>query len=195
MKALVYLYDIIVWGASLQEHDAKLIEVFDRLRLHTLKLQPEKCKFMRKEVCYLGYRITAEGVRPDEGKVKVVRDFTVPTNTKQLTAFIGLAGYYRKFVPRFSPIVKTLHELKGKNVPYVWGTRQDQAFQTLKDILCNEPLLQDPDFKREFIVSYDASSNGIGGVLSQGTIGNDLPIAYVSRLLTKPEKKETLFHY
>jgi hypothetical protein len=152
-KALVYLDDIILWGANLQEHNAKLIEVFDRLGLHILTLQLDKCEFMRKEVCYLGHRITAEGARPDEGKVKAVRDFPVPTNMKQLKASLELAGYYRKFVPRFSPIAKPLHQLTGKNIPYVWGERKDQAFQTLKDILCNEPLLQYPDFKREFTVS------------------------------------------
>jgi hypothetical protein len=108
-KALVYLEDIIVWGANLQEHNAKLLEVFDRLRVHRLKLQPDKCEFMKKEVCYLGHRIIAEGVRPDEGKVNAVRNFPVPTNTRQLKAFLGIAGYYRKFVPRFSPIAKPLH--------------------------------------------------------------------------------------
>jgi hypothetical protein len=99
-KALVYLDDIIVWGANLQEHNAKLFEVFDRLRVHRLKIQPDKCEFMRKEVCYLGHRITAEGVRPDERKVNAVRNFPVPTNTRKLKAFLGLPGYYTKFVPR-----------------------------------------------------------------------------------------------
>jgi hypothetical protein len=105
-KTLVYLDDIIVWGANLQEHNAKLIEVFGRLRSHTLKLQADKCEFMRTEVCYLGHRITAEGFRPDELKEKALRDFPVPTKTKQLRAFLGLTGYYRKFVSRFSPIAK-----------------------------------------------------------------------------------------
>jgi transposase InsO family protein len=187
-KALIYLDDIVVWGTSLKEHNDRLVEVFDRLRLHSLKLQPDKCEFLRKEVCYLGHRVTPEGIRPDERKVAAVRDFPLPSNTKQLKAFLGLAGYYRKFVPRFSPIAKPLHKLTGKNVPYVWGEEQETAFQTLKDILCNEPLLQYPDFKKEFIVTCDASSNEIGCVLSQGTIGKDLPVAYASRVLTTPEK-------
>jgi hypothetical protein len=138
-------------------------------------------------VCYLGHRVTPQGIKPDERKVAAMRDFPVPSSTKQLKAFLGLAGYYRKFVPRFSPIPKPLHKLTGKNVPYVWG-EQETAFQTLKDILCNKPLLQYPDFGKEFIVMCDASSNGIGSVLSQGEIGKDLPVAYASRVLTTPEK-------
>jgi len=112
----------------------------------------------------------------------------VPNNTKQLKAFLGLAGFYEKFVPRFSPIAAPLHKLTGKNVPYMWGTEQAEAFQTLKDILCSEPLLQYPDFRKGFIVTCDASSTGIGSVLSQGSIGHDLTVVYASRVLTKPEK-------
>jgi hypothetical protein len=187
-KTLVYLDDIVVYGASLQEHNERLIEVFDRLGLHSLRLQPDKCEFLRKEVCYLGHKITPDGVKPDEKKVEAVMKFPVPTTTKQLKAFLGLAGYYRRFVPNFSPIAKPLHKLTGKNVPYVWGKEQDQAFQKLKHILCNEPLLQYPDFGKQFIVTCDASADGIGGVLSQGKIGKDLPIAYASRVLNKPER-------
>jgi hypothetical protein len=161
---------IIVCGATLQEHD-RLIEVFERLRLHTLKSQPDKCEFLRKEVCYLGHRVTLQGVTPDERKVAAVSDFPVPTCMKQLKAFLGLARYYRRFVPGFSPIAK-----------------QEIAFQTLKNILCSEPLLQYLDFEKEFIVTCNASSSGIEAVLSHGTIGKDLPIAYASRVLNTSEK-------
>ena len=81
-------------------------------------------------------------------------------NTKRLKAFLGLLGFYRKFVPRFRPIAIPLHKLTGKNVPYAWGKEQAQAFQTLKDILCSEPLLQYPDIKKGFIVIGDSSSTG-----------------------------------
>jgi len=88
----------------------------------------------------------------DERKVAAIRNYPVPNNTKQLKAFLGLAGFYRKFVPRFSPIAAPLHKLTRKNVPYV-GKEQAEAFQTLKDILCSEPLLQYPNFKKGFIVT------------------------------------------
>jgi hypothetical protein len=102
----------------------------------------------------------------------------VLNNAKQLKAFVGLTGFYRTFVPRFSLIASPLHKLTGKNVPYVWGKEQAKAFQTLKDILCSELLLQYPDFKKGFIVTCDASSTGVGSVLSQGPLGHDLPVAY-----------------
>lgn len=187
-KALIYLDDIVIWGVTLQEHNQRLVEVFDRLRVHSLKLEPDKCEFLRKEVYFLGYKVTPDGVAMDEKKIAAVKNYPVPTNVKQLKAFLGLAGFYRKFVPRFSPIASPLHKLTGKNVPYVWGKEQAEAFQTLKDILCSEPLLQYPDFKKGFIVTCDASSTGLGSVLSQGPLGHDLPVAYASRVLTKAER-------
>jgi hypothetical protein len=108
-----------MYGASLQEHNERLIEVLDRLRLHSLRLQREKCEFLRKEVCYLGHKIKPDGVKPDDKKLEAVMKFPVTTNTKQLKAFLGLAGYYRSFIPKFSPIAKPLHKLTGKNVPSV----------------------------------------------------------------------------
>jgi hypothetical protein len=93
-----------------------------------------------------------------------VRELPVPSNTKQVKTFLGLAGYSRRFVPKFSQIAKPLHELTGKNVPYVWGEEQGEAFRTLTDILCSDPLLQYPDFEKEFIVTCDAISNGICSV-------------------------------
>jgi hypothetical protein len=127
-------------------------------------------------------------IGPNERKRAAVRDFPMPSNTKQLKAFLGLAGRYRKFVPRFSLIAKPLHKLTGKNVPYVWGEGLESAFLTLNDILCNKPLLPYQDFKKEFIVTCDASFKGTGSILSQGTIGKDLPVAYTSHVLTTPEK-------
>jgi hypothetical protein len=112
----------------------------------------------------------------------------VSTNTKQLKAFLGLAGFYRKFEPQFSPIASPLHKLTEKNVPYVWGKEQAEAFQTLKGILCSEPLLQYLDFKKGFIVTCDASSIGVGSVLSQGPPGHDLPFSYAIQVLTRVER-------
>ena len=137
-KTLIYLDDIVIWGVTLEEHNQRLIEVFDRLRIQSLKLEPDKCEFLRKEVYFLGYKITADGVAMDERKVATIKNYPVPTNTRQLKSFLGIAGFYRKFVTCFSPIASPLHKLTGKNVPYVWGKEQAEAFQTLKDILCSD---------------------------------------------------------
>ena len=143
---------------------------------------------MRKEVSYLGHVIGPTGVRPDEKRVKAVRDFPEPKTTRELKGFLGLAGYYRRFVPNFSKVAKPLTELLKKNVPYDWNEKAEAAFVTLKTLLTTEPLLQYPDFTRPFVLTTDASNDAIGAVLSQGPIGKDLPIAYASRTLINAEK-------
>jgi hypothetical protein len=142
----------------------------------------------RKEVSYLGHIITPTGVRPDEKKVKAVKDFPEPRNTRQLKGFLGLAGYYRKFIPNFGKIAKPLTELLRKNVPYVWDDKTEAAFNELKTLLTTAPLLQYPDFTKPFVLTTDASNEALGAVLSQGPVGSDLPIAYASRTLIGPEK-------
>jgi len=124
----------------------------------------------------------------DERKVTAIKNYPVPTNTRQLKSFLGTADFYGKFESRFSSIASPLHKLTGKNVPYVWGIEQAEAFQTLKGILCSEPLLQYLDFKKGFVVTCDASSTGKGGILSQGPLRHDLPVVYASRVLTKTER-------
>lgn len=126
-RTLIYLDDIIIWGVTLEEHNQRLIEVFDCLRVQSLKLEPDKCKFLRKDIYFLGYKITADGVAMDERKVAAIKNYPVPTNTRQLKSFLGIAGFYRKVVPRFSPVTSPLHKLTGKNVPYVWGTEQAEG--------------------------------------------------------------------
>jgi hypothetical protein len=120
IKCLVYLDDVI-FGQNLETHNDKLREVFSRMRKHNLKLQPDKYEFLQKEVSYLGYVIGPTGVRPDEKRVKAVKDFPEPKTTRELKGFLGLARYYRRFVPNFSKIAKPLTELLKKNVPYDWN--------------------------------------------------------------------------
>jgi hypothetical protein len=188
LKCLVYLDDIIVFGETLKVHNDKLREVFAKLRMHNLKLQPDKCEFLRKKVTYLGHRLTPQGLIPDSDKVVAVRKFPIPTNTRQLKGFLCLAGYYRRFIPSLSKIAEPLPELLRKNTPFVWNERTDEAFNTLKDLLTNEPLLQYPDFTKPFVLTTDTSNEALGSILSQGPIGRDLPIAYASRTLINAEK-------
>jgi hypothetical protein len=172
----------------LVEHDTKLREVFSRLRKYNLKLQPDKCEFLRKEVNYLGHVITEEGCKPDPSKVEVIENFPRPENEKQLKSFLGMIGYYRRFIPRFSKIAAPLHALFKKDAKFEWTAEQENAFLNLKAKLTTQPILQYPDFSKEFILTTDASNQGLGAVLSQGEIGKDLPIAYASRNLNKAEK-------
>lgn len=185
IELFVYMDDIVIYAKTLKEHTRKLNALLEKLDKAKLTLQPEKCLFLRKEVTYLGHVITQNGVKPDPKKVDAVRKFPrTPRNIKQ---FLGLAGYYRKFIPDFSTIAKPLSHLLKKDVKFRWTESQDQAFNKLKDILCTQPLLQYPDFTKDFIVTTDASHYGIGGVLSQNFDGKFLPVAYTSRTLIDAE--------
>jgi len=116
IRCLIYLDDIVVYGASLQEHDKRLTEVLQRLCEHNLKLQIDKCEFLRKEVTYQGHIISENEILPDPAKLSAVKDFPNPMKVKDVQSFIGLAGYYRKFIKDFSKIAKLLTILTKKNI-------------------------------------------------------------------------------
>src|SRR5699024_9545971 len=143
-----------------------------------LKLQPSKCQFLHQEISYLGHIITANGVKPNPEKIRAIVDYPTPTNTKAIKQFLGLLGYYRKFIKDFAAIAKPLTNLLKKDVNFIWNVEQQNAFQTFKHVLINEPILQYPDYSKPFILTTDASNFAIGAILSQGEIGKDLPIAY-----------------
>jgi len=111
MRYFVFLDDIVIYANSLVDHDRKLWDVFRRLRKYNLKLQPDKCEFLRKEVTFLAHKISEHGVEPDTCKVVSVKSFPTPKTVKQLKSFLGLVGYYRKFTPQFSKIAAPLHKL------------------------------------------------------------------------------------
>lgn len=186
-KAFVYLDDIVVISTTLDEHITQLREVFTRLRKYNLQLQPPKCEFLKHEVRYLGHIITEDGVKPDPEKISCVVNYRTPSNAKEVKSFLGLIGYYRRFVKDFSKIAKPLTNLLKKDEPYRWTDKCQEAFQLFKDILTNKPLLQYPDFSQPFNVTTDASNIAIGAILSQGEVGKDLPISYASRTLNKAE--------
>lgn len=198
---LVYLDDILVYGSSFQEHLARLDQVFSRLGEAGLKLKPSKCKFLRKEVAYLGHVVSAEGVATDSGKIQAVKDWPVPNSAKQLSSFMGFCGYYRRYVKDFSKISGPLHDLvtcckqelrqKGHlNTMFKekWLPCHTQAFHTLKERLTTAPVLGYADYGLPFTVECDASHDGLGAVLSQVQGGQRRVISYASRRLRRSEK-------
>ena len=187
LKCFVYLDDIVVYGDNLQTHNARLVEVFERLRKHNLKLQPNKCNFLRKEVTYLGHIISETGIKPDPEKIAAVLQFPVPKDQKRLQSFLGLASYYRRFIKDFSKVAKPLYNLLKKEATFDFSPICHESFNELKEKLTTPPILQYPDFEKEFILTTDASQQAVGAVLSQGVVGKDLPIAYASRTLNKAE--------
>ncbi|CAG4993531.1 unnamed protein product [Colias eurytheme] len=187
LHCFIYLDDVIIYSHDLSSHIHKLRLIFEALREHNLKLQPDKCEFLRREVAYLGHTITDKGVSPNPDKVKAVISYPIPKNPKDIKSFLGLVGYYRKFIKDFSKITKPLTSLLRKDVEFNWSQSQTQAFESLKSMLTNAPILQYPDFSKDFILTTDASNYALGAILSQGDIGKDLPIAYASRTLNKAE--------
>lgn len=184
-----YLDDVVIYAKNLQEHEDKINKVLDQLRAAGLKLQCAKCEFLKKEVVYLGHVISDQGVSPNPDKLTAVEQFPTPKSRKNVQQFLGLCNYYRKFIPNFSTISKPLTILLKKDTPFHWKNNQVEAFQCLKDKLTNAPVLAFPNFDEPFIVAADASDVGIAGVLSQGPIGQDRPIAYASRTLDETERR------
>ena len=129
---LVYLDDIIVFSTDFDTHIQRLRQVFTRLRQHNLSLKPNKCELFRTEVTYLGHIINQEGIKPQQDKIEKVKFFPKPKNRRAIRAFLGLAGYYRRFIQNFASIAKPLYQLTSEKESWVWGKQQEQAFEQLK---------------------------------------------------------------
>ena len=142
-----YLDDIIVFGSTLEDHNRNIVTLFERLRKTGLKLQPDKCEYLRPELEYLGHVITSEGVKPNSEKIKAVVNFKLPTTPTEVKSFLGLSGYYRKFILNYSTIAKPLTELTKENSTFKWTIQCQNAFDDLKHLLCSAPVLRYPDTK------------------------------------------------
>ena len=181
---VVFIDDILVYSKSKEEHAEHLRIVLTRLREHQLYAKFSKCEFWLKEVQFLGHVLSAEGVSVDPSKVKDVLDWKPPTTVHEVRSFLGLAGYYRRFIPDFSKVSKSITELLKNQVKFVWSSDCEKAFQTLKRLLTTAPVLAQPDIEKSFDVYCDASGIGIGCVLMQeGRV-----IAYASRQLKQHEE-------
>ncbi len=188
-NCLVYIDDILIFSPTFEQHLNDIAEVLTKLKEHNLKLKPKKCSFGRKQLAYLGHLISKEGVRPDPAKIEAVQKLSAPDNLESLQTFLGLASYYRKFVPDFASIAEPLNKLLRKGFRYCWSPLCQEAFQKLKLLLTESPVLAFPDFSRPFIVTADASGVGLGAVLSQSYEKGERPVAYDSRTLSPAEHR------
>lgn len=184
---LVYMDDIIIFSSSLQEHITSIKLVFQRLIENNMKIQLDKSEFMHKTVEFLGHIVTPEGIKPNPKKIEAVKDFPIPRTQKDIKSFLGLVGYYRKFIKDFAKITKPMTACLKKNKKVIHNQDFVKSFQLCKHLLINDPILQHPDFTKPFILTTDASNYAIGAVLSQGPLGKDLPVAYASRTLNPAE--------
>lgn len=216
IHVLIYLDDILCFSETVEEHFTLLEQVFSRLLAAGLKLKGKKCSFFRAKVQYLGHLVSADGIELEEAKVAAIRAKTYPTSLHELRSDLGLFSYYRMFVPNFSTVAEPLTRLLGETpkdkalmdriqpktkektkkkkkaryASWVWGPEQDTAYDTLKKLLTEAPVLGHPDFSKPFIIDTDASQFAVGAVCSQlDDLGNEHPVVFASRSFSKAERR------
>ena len=140
--AMTYLDDIIIFSKNEEDHLRHLEEVFYRLRQAELKMKCLKCDFFKSEIHYLGHVISADGISPLPDKLDTIKNLPMPKDVKEIKQFLGLTGYYRKFVPRFADISRPLTQLTKKEMKFVWTPECQKSFELLKSFLCGEPILK-----------------------------------------------------
>jgi hypothetical protein len=184
---LVYLDDIVVFAPTVTQHLERLESVLQRIGRAGLKLKLSKCSFLEQSLRVLGFIVSREGLSPDPEKISAVRDFPTPRNVKELQSFLGRCSYYRKFVPDFAVLARSLSNLTKKNQRFLWGEEHQRSFEALKTVLTSPPILAHPRYDLPMEIHCDASHYGVGAVLVQQYDGKEHVLAYASRLLSKPE--------
>ncbi|CAM4587144.1 unnamed protein product [Lepidochelys olivacea] len=167
--AVAYIDDNCVFSQTWEDHVSQVKKVLDRLQEAGLTIKAEKCKVGMAEVSYLGHWVGSGCLKPEPTKVEAIRDWPTPQTKKQVQAFIGMAGYYRRFVPHFSSIAASITELckKGKPDKVVWTEQCQKALCVLNEALISDPVLINSDFDKPFMVFTDTSDMGLGVVLMQ----------------------------
>ncbi|GJY86644.1 putative reverse transcriptase domain-containing protein [Tanacetum coccineum] len=172
----VFIDDILIYSRNKEEHANHLRIILELLKKEKLYAKFSKCDFWIHIVQFLGHLIDSQGLHVDPAKIEAVKNWTSPTTPTEICQFLGLAGYYQRFIKDFSKIAKSLTELTQKNKKYIWGKDQETAFQLLKQKLCEAPILALPEGNDDFVVYCDASHQGLGAVLMQ----REKVIAYAS---------------
>ncbi|KAL0546711.1 hypothetical protein IC582_016623 [Cucumis melo] len=181
---IVFIDDILIYSKTEAEHEEHLRMVLQTLRDNKLYAKFSKCEFWLKQVSFLGHVVSKAGVSVDPAKIEAVTGWTRPSTVSEVRSFLGLAGYYRRFVENFSRIATPLTQLTRKGAPFVWSKACEDSFQTLKQKLVTAPVLTVPDGSGSFVIYSDASKKGLGCVLmQQGKV-----VAYASRQLKSHEQ-------
>ena len=196
MYALVYLDDVIVYSKTKEDHLCRLQAVFERFQEHGLKLKPSKCSFLRRQITFLGHEVSANGMQPGNINLKGIAEMAPPANYTEVRRFLWMTGFFRRFIRNYARIAKPLNDIlegeasKLKSEAVSLPSDALDAFEKLKMCCMTAPVLAFADFEKEFQLETDASSEGLGAVLSQKQAdGKCHPIAYGSRELKGGEAK------
>ncbi len=193
--AFSYIDDIIIFSSDLDSHYQHLIDVLQRLRKAGLYAKLEKCEFCVPFLDFLGHRISSDGIFMDPKKVSSILEWPAPSNVKQLQSFLGLANYYRRFIPGFAAITHPLNSLLKKYSKFVWSSKAQESFDEIKTKFSTAPVLAYPNRDLPFMVETDSSNFAIGAILSQKSPKDNKvhPIAFFSRALTSAEKNYPIY--
>ena len=193
---IVYLDDILVFSSDQDEHAKHLDEVFSRLSQHDLKVSIEKCQVLKQEVNFLGYTISKDGICPQQDRITAIINFAKPTDYKSLRRFVGMANYYRRFIPQFAEIVSPLHELltSSRRNEIQWTPSTDKAFTETIKVLSDKTLLAYLGSPPSVLtLTTDASSTAIGAALHETNDKETHPIAFFSKKLSEAQRKYSTF--
>ncbi|GJU39682.1 putative reverse transcriptase domain-containing protein [Tanacetum coccineum] len=174
---IVFIDDILIYSRNKKEHEEHLKAILELLKKEELYAKFSKCEFWIPKVQFLGHVIDSQGIHVDPAKIESIKDWASPKSPTEIRQFLGLAGYYRRFIEGFSKIAKPMTKLTQKKVKFDWGDKEEAAFQLLKQKLCSAPILALPDGSEDFIAYCDASIKGLSAVLMQ----KEKVIAYASR--------------
>ena len=188
-QCLAYMDDIINFSETAEQHLKTIDTVLLKLSQAGIKLKIKKCHFFAKNIKFLGYNVSSDGMTMCPERVNAINSMPSPTNKKKLQAFLGTINYFRMFVSNFAQLAEPLYKLLRKDVPFCWSAEQEEAVKLLKHSLSKAPIMKFPDFSLDFHVHTDASIDGIGATLSQKIKGNLHPLAYVSKTLNDRQKR------
>ena len=186
---IAYLDDIIKFSKTLQEHLSHICMVFEKLRTANISMKKSKCNFFLKEIQYLGHILSATGIRPLPSKTHAMQHMNSPTMPEQVRSFLGLVGYYRKFIKGFAKIAKPLTLLTRQQVKFEWTPEHQAAFVHLKDAIVQAPILHYPNPNKIYIIYTDASDDTCGAQLSQEHDGTEFPVAFLSHPFSETQHK------
>lgn len=185
---LIFFDDILVYSSSIESHTQHLQSVFQTLRKNKLLAKLSKCSFGKHTMGFLGHIIAADGIHPDPEKISAMVNWALPTSLKKLRGFLGLTGYYRRFIKNYAQIASPMTDLLKKD-SFLWNQEATDSFELLKKAMVSAPVLAFPDFSQQFVVETDASSSGVGAVLLQ----LNHPISFYSCKITGRLKAASIY--